>query len=778
MKYGHLVLLGALLAASGCGGSSVSDPDSYGPGYDWAPTDTADDRSGGVDPVPCETADDCPSGWCIHTEEWGNVCTTTCVDSCPDPGWICVQVQEFPVTSICIPAADLLCEACDDADDCLGPPLECVEVAADDASFCVLPCGPTNPCPTGFECEAPSPGAPSVCLPPTGSCLCAGDQVGEKLPCTRENEHGVCAGEMSCGAEGGWTPCSAPEPAPEACDGQDNDCDGEIDEGLEPEPCAVQNMYGLCEGFDTCGGAQGWICDAPEPGPEICDDLDNDCNGTTDDGFDLKGQPCDSDQDEDLCALGYWACDETGTSLICADDPPAFEACNGLDDDCDGSVDEDFPDLGMPCDGDDEDLCALGVWVCGEDATSLVCEGDVNQVEVCDGLDNDCDGVIDEGAADTDGDGILDCFDDDDDGDDVPDVEDNCPLVDNPGQEDYDEDGAGDACDEDDDDDGAADEDDCAPTDPTIHPLAEEVCDGIDNDCDGVVDQIEIPCATLCGSGFVVCVDGVWEPCSAIEPLSCMEFDTCEWYQTCEGPCPEAPPEICGGGDEDCDGIVDEEEAMGCQLWFADVDKDDFGDPDDVACLCVMNAPYTAQNDGDCNDNAFQINPFQVEVCNTLDDDCDGTADDFTEPCETPCGVGTRTCTLGVWSPCTEPNPLMCMNYATCQMESMCVAVCPVEPQEVCNGKDDDCDGSVDEGFQCLAGQTQSAACGNCGTKTRTCTSSCTWGSYGSCSGQGVCSPGATQSVACGNCGTQTTWPHSPLARHPMLLTTGLESTS
>ena len=244
--------------------------------------------------------------------------------------------------------------------------------------------------------------------------------------------------------------------------------------------------------------------------------------------------------------------------------------------------------------------------------------------------------------------------------------------------------------------------------------------------------------------------------CSAIEPLSCMEFDTCEWYQTCEGPCPEAPPEICGGGDEDCDGIVDEEEAMGCQLWFADVDKDDFGDPDDVACLCVMNAPYTAQNDGDCNDNAFQINPFQVEVCNTLDDDCDGTADDFTEPCETPCGVGTRTCTLGVWSPCTEPNPLMCMNYATCQMESMCVAVCPVEPQEVCNGKDDDCDGSVDEGFQCLAGQTQSAACGNCGTKTRTCTSSCTWGSYGSCTGQGVCSPGATTQSGCDPCARKT----------------------
>jgi len=57
----------------------------------------------------------------------------------------------------------------------------------------------------------------------------------------------------------------------------------------------------------------------------------------------------------------------------------------------------------------------------------------------------------------------------------------------------------------------------------------------------------------------------------------------------------------------------------------------------------------------------------------------------------------------------------------------------------------------------CTANSTQSLACGNCGTKTRTCAANClSWGAYGSCTGQGVCSPGSTDSQACGWCGTKT----------------------
>jgi hypothetical protein len=110
-------------------------------------------------------------------------------------------------------------------------------------------------------------------------------------------------------------------------------------------------------------------------------------------------------------------------------------------------------------------------------------------VEICDGIDNDCDGLIDEGFPNTDGDSYSDCVDTDDDADGVPDELDNCPLTYNPLQKDQDGDGVGDACDLDDDGDGEPDASDCGPLDPEVHPGVPEICDGIDNNCDGQVDE-------------------------------------------------------------------------------------------------------------------------------------------------------------------------------------------------------------------------------------------------------------------------------------------------
>ena len=74
------------------------------------------------------------------------------------------------------------------------------------------------------------------------------------------------------------------------------------------------------------------------------------------------------------------------------------EICNGFDEDCDGQIDEDFSELGMACDGDDADSCALGVYTCSPDGTGVVCTGEdlVGITEVCNGVDDDCDGDIDE----------------------------------------------------------------------------------------------------------------------------------------------------------------------------------------------------------------------------------------------------------------------------------------------------------------------------------------------------------------------------------------------
>ena len=103
-----------------------------------------------------------------------------------------------------------------------------------------------------------------------------------------------------------------------------------------------------------------------------------------------------------------------------------------------------------------------------------------------DGLDNDCDGQIDE-AGDEDEDGISDCIDADTDGDGFNDPIDNCPQFYNPEQLDLDQDGFGD-CDPDADDDGF-EEEDCQPLGPDQYPGAPETCNNVDDDCDGRIDE-------------------------------------------------------------------------------------------------------------------------------------------------------------------------------------------------------------------------------------------------------------------------------------------------
>ncbi len=155
--------------------------------------------------------------------------------------------------------------------------------------------------------------------------------------------------------------------------------------------------------------------------------------------------------------------------VICLDfDPPRDELCDRLDDDCDGETDEDYP-FGLPCDSDDSDLCKNGTWTCTEDGSAAECinETALDITEDCNGLDDDCDEETDEGFEDTDSDAVADCVDPDDDDDGVRDdgddtgiagdhpcagqtesCDDNCQLTYNPEQVDIDGDTRGDACDQ------------------------------------------------------------------------------------------------------------------------------------------------------------------------------------------------------------------------------------------------------------------------------------------------------------------------------------------
>jgi len=135
---------------------------------------------------------------------------------------------------------------------------------------------------------------------------------------------------------------------------------------------------------------------------------------------------------------------------------------------------------------------------------------------------------------------------------------------------------------------------DCDDSDPEVHPGAEEVpYDGVDNDCDELT-----PDDDLDGDGF-----GYEEDCLDDDP---------DVHPDAE--------ELCNGVDDDCDGMLDEV----AELWFEDGDGDGFGDPEEGIPACEQ-PEGTVADDTDCDDEDATVHPDASEVCNGVDDNCDGS---------------------------------------------------------------------------------------------------------------------------------------------------------
>ncbi|HXC50997.1 MAG TPA: putative metal-binding motif-containing protein [Candidatus Limnocylindrales bacterium] len=128
--------------------------------------------------------------------------------------------------------------------------------------------------------------------------------------------------------------------ATETCDSADNNCDGNTDEGFNiGQACSISNGFGSCSGTRTCDGLGGATCSGPTPAAETCDGNDNNCDGNADEGNPGGGQPC-STGGVGVCAPGTTAC--TDGAIVCNPNNVASpETCgDGLDNDCDGMVDE------------------------------------------------------------------------------------------------------------------------------------------------------------------------------------------------------------------------------------------------------------------------------------------------------------------------------------------------------------------------------------------------------------------------------------------------------
>ncbi len=331
------------------------------------------------------------------------------------------------------------------------------------------------------------------------------------------------------------------------------------------------------------------------------------CNGSTIVG--LSGNPglpgggdfsafCTNGTGADADADGYCAgtgpnddCDDTNDAIH----PGATEICDGIDNDCDGLTDDADPGItGRPtwyadADGDGYGNAAVSQLACNQPVGYVSNDDDCNDnpvngvdihpgaTEICNGVDDDCDGLTDDADpgitgqptwyADADGDGYGNAA--------VSQLACNQPV-------------------------GYVSNDDDCNDNPVnggnIYPGATEICNGVDDDCDGLTD-------------------------------------------------------------DDDPGIT------GRPIWYADADGDNYGDPNVSQAACIQPIGFVS-NDDDCDDNpvtGVNIHPGATEICNGIDDNCDGMVDGLTQSCYTgpagtngvgPCVSGISVCTNGVWGAC------------------------------------------------------------------------------------------------------------------------------
>jgi alpha-tubulin suppressor-like RCC1 family protein len=474
-----------------------------------------------------------------------------------------------------------------------------------------------------------------------------------------------CNGEETCDPASSFASTRGCVPGLPPC-GADTFCDN--DAGV----CTVLCGDGDGDGHDgvPCGGDD---CDDTNPGRfpgnlEVCDafDVDEDCNPLT---FGTLDE--DDDGHVDLACCN----EDTAGMRYCGDDcadqrrdtrPGMPEVCDGIDNDCDTMLDEGVtvtgrPDMDFDLHGDEG---AAPVMRCADTQGFSVLSDDCDdgrvtahsaQLEICDGQDNDCDDLVDENAVavawypDDDVDGFGDA-------DATPVI--SCAVVSG----------------------HAVRTGDCDDSDQSLSPSAAERCDGRDNNCDGVANF-------LINFG-----DTEDDDEDGFPDMRCGGND-------CNDGNPSVYPgamELCDGVDNDCDGVVDADSADA--LWYLDLDGDGFGDATGGTMLSCTPIANRIARGGDCNDGDAAIRPAANDACNGIDDDCDGTTDESGlrfpfYPDQDDDGVGDTSGGVIFACPGREPAGVSQAQGDCDDDDDTIYAGAP----ELCDGDDNDCDGVTDE---------------------------------------------------------------------------------
>jgi MYXO-CTERM domain-containing protein len=377
-----------------------------------------------------------------------------------------------------------------------------------------------------------------------------------------------CPGEPSVGSGGDCDDADASRypGAAEVCDGDDEDCDAEIDEGLVSSDwyadgdgdgfgagasvgpsCAPPGAGYASQGGDCDDGAAGVYPGAAE----VCDGVDQDCAGAPDDGLAVRALYADQDGDGVGAGAGVTTCAAVapGQSAVAGDCddldaaryPGAAEVCDGDDEDCDGAADEGLPALVGYADGDGDG------WGAG-----VAQPGDCRAAPA---------GTVGQGG-------------------------------------------------------------DCDDVDAGVNPGAAEVCDGVDQDCTGFADD---------GLGFVtVYGDGDGDgfgagvgtsTCAGVGAGQSAVGSDCDDRDASVRP---GAVEVCDGVDQDCAGGADD--GLPTVIVYRDADGDGYGAGAGTSTCAGVGVGEAAVG-GDCDDGVAAVNPGAVEVLDdAVDDDCDGTA--------------------------------------------------------------------------------------------------------------------------------------------------------